>query len=354
LSQRSTSIDLAGCSTWLFANVDARGYYRTAYDAAGISALRAAIRANGLNPVEQTSLVEDVWAMVRLNRESISSYLSLAGDVINGRPSQTVVTAIGRTNTISDLLVEESSRPAFERWVRQTLKPFIDRLGWSPRANESEDVRSVRSSALFALGYAGRDPDVLREARRLVDRQLTTDAAIDPSVVDAVVNLAAMTGDAAFYDRYVSRMTSGANRSEEIRYQNALAFFADGALTQRTLAHTTSAGVRSQDAADIISRLMARPSARTATWEHLKQNWEKLERSLDVFQGLPIVVSATQHFCDAAARHDVERFFEVHRVAGAARALQQALETIDRCIVTRRDQSKNLTDFLNRAAPAGN
>jgi aminopeptidase N len=347
LSDRSTAVSLDGCSSWVFANVDARGYYRTAYGTAGLRALGEAIRADALNPSEQTSLMEDVWALVRLNREDIGSYLTLATEVITGQPRATVVTAINRMNAISDQLIDERSRPAFERWVRHTVKPLVDRFGWVPRSNESEDVRSVRSAALFALGYAGRDAEVLGEARRLVDQHLSANTPIDASIVDTVVNLAAITGDAQLYDRYIAHMAGGANRSEEIRFRNALAYFADGALTARTLGYATSDGVRAHDAPDIIGRLMGRPSSASETWEHVKRHWEKLERSMGVFQGLPIIVGSTGSFCDSAARADVERFFAAHRVPGTDRTLAQALETIDRCIATKRDQAKNLTDYLN-------
>ena len=173
------------------------------------------------------------------------------------------------------------------------------------------------------------------------------ETALDPSIAETALELAAMNGDQPLYERYVSRMTGSTRRDDEVVYRRALTHFTDPALTKRTLDYATSADVRTQDAPDILRQLMARPWAVAPTWAHVKNNWASLEKSLDIFQGLPNVVGATQHFCDPASREDVERFFNLHRVRGTERTLTQALETIDRCIATKSRQSKNLSEFLN-------
>ncbi len=305
-----------------------------------------AVRGGQLTAVEQTSLLEDVWALVRLNEEHIADYLALSGEFMKGQPGAAVLTVLDRINFISDRLVDTALRPAFERWVRESAGPHAERLGWTPRANESEEVRRIRASLLFTLGYAGRDPELLREARRRVDLHVAGPGALDPSLVNTALQLAAIGGDAALYDRYVSRMTGTDSRDEESAYRRALVYFSDPAFTSRTLAYATSSEVRSQDAPYILSELMARPWSTASTWEHLKRNWSAIEKSVGVFQGLPAVISSTGHFCDPAAREDVERFFNQHAVRGTERMLLQATETIDRCVVTKSEQSRSLGEFL--------
>jgi hypothetical protein len=91
---------------------------------------------------------------------------------------------------------------------------------------------------------------------------------------------------------------------------------------------------------------MERPWSTASTWEHVKGNWAALGQSLGVFQGLPQVVRSTQNFCDTAARNDVQQFLNQHPIQGTERSARQALETIDRCIATRNEQSKSLAEFL--------
>jgi hypothetical protein len=78
-------------------------------------------------------------------------------------------------------------------------------------------------------------------------------------------------------------------------------------------------------------------------------NWETVERSFGIFQGIPRVVEGLQHLCDTASKNDVGRFFDAHRVAGTTRALQQSMESIDRCVAIKSAQSQNLAAFLATA-----
>jgi puromycin-sensitive aminopeptidase len=353
LSGPSRSLSLAGCSSWVFANVDSRGYYRTSYGPEGLKALGPAVRTGGLTPVEQTSLLEDVWALVRLNQENIADFLALAGELLKGPVSPAIPTVAGRINFVSDYLVDDAQRPAFERWVRQLLRPVLDTLGWNPTPQESEDRKNVRAAVLYTLGYAGRDPEVLSEARRRADLYLTAAGTLDQSLFNTVVQLAAINGDERLYERYLERASrqnaQPGSTGEEASFRNTLSYFANPALRKRTLDYATSAEVRSQDAPAIIAGLLDKPWAANDAWEHVKTNWESLQRT-GVFQGVRTIVRATNSFCDQKTRDDIDQFFQTNRISGNDRLARQGLETIDRCIETRNFQSGRLGAWLTAQA----
>jgi puromycin-sensitive aminopeptidase len=345
LSERSTSARLEGCASWIFANVDGRGYYRTSYEPDGLKSLGEAVRSAQLTPVEQTSLLEDVWALVQLNDTNIADFLSLAATVSTQLNAAMPTSQI---NFISDRLVADAQRASFERWVRQTLGPAFANLGWEPKAEETPGRLKIRSNVIYTLGYAGRDPEILSEARRRADRHLANGAPLNPSLADTILNLAAINGDEELYGKYLARMMGEGSKDEQIRFRNSLSYFTDPALRQRTLDYATSGDVRTQDAPDILSALMARPWAAQSTWEHVKTNWTKLAKQLGVFQGLPIIVGSTRFFCNTESRNDVEGFLKQNSIPGTERTTEQSLETIDRCIATRNQQSNYLTEFLTR------
>ena len=347
LAARTQTATIDGCSSWIFANADSRGYYRTSYDSDNLRALGDAARTGGLTPLEQTTLLEDLWALVRTGEQNIADMLSLSSQLVAHTLSPAIETALLRVNYISEWIVEEPQRAAFQRWVRQTVRPLMDRLGWTPRSGEAEDVQSLRSMVIFTLGNAGRDPDVLREARRLAGLHLTGDARLHPSIADSTLQLAAIEGNAELYEQYFARMTDSSSGTDPRQYRVALSFFSDPELVKRTLAYATSTEIRSQDAPTLIRLLMQRPWASAATWDHLKGNWERVERTFGIFQGIPTVVASMEHLCDAGSKNDVERFFSARSVAGVELSLRQSLERIDRCAATRSAQAKNLATFLN-------
>ncbi len=351
LSASTQTVKLDGCSSWVFANVHSRGYYRASYETDDLRALGDAARNGQLTAPEQTTLLEDLWALVRLDEQSIAEFLSLSSQLVKSQLSPAIATALFRIDYIADWLVEEPQRPAFQRWVRQTARPLADRLGWTPKAGEPDDIQSLRAAALFTLGNAGRDPDVLREARRLADLHTTGAAPLHSSLVDTALALAAIDGDTTLYERYLSRMKESATPGEQTRYLAALSYFTDPELQKRTLVYAMSPEIRTQDAPSLIRMLMRRPYASAATWEHLKNNWERVEKAFGIFQGIPTVVGSVEHLCGVNARSDVEAFFNAHRVAGTERTLQQSLERIQRCATLKSSQAKNLAAFLGATVP---
>jgi aminopeptidase N len=344
LSKASGTVTLDGCSNWVFANANSLGYYRTEYGPADLSALDAAFQSSALTPVEQASLIEDVWALVRLNHQNIADFLTLSASIAAAPLNPSVTRALDRIDYISDHFIDPPERPAFERWVRQAVKPIADKLGTQPTPQESEDRRAIRSSALYTLGYAGRDPDILKEARRSVDMQLGNAAEMDPSLSPTYLQLAALTGGEELYDKLIDRMKR-ASQGRQYQYRNALTYFTDPALQKRTLEFALSPEIRAQDLPGVISGLIARPSSSHEAWEFVKANWDALQKT-GVFQGLPTIVNATANFCDQPTRDDVQRFIQSHSMRGIQRQSGQALETIDRCIATREQQKNNLSVFL--------
>jgi aminopeptidase N len=345
LSARTHSLTLDGCSSWVFANVDSRGYYRTAYDPRNVQALGEAVRTNRLTPLEQTTLLEDLWTLIQRDERSIADFLSFSSQLVKGGLSPAISTALWRINYLSEWIVDEPLRPAFQQWARETVRPLMDRLGWTPRPGESEDIQSLRSAVIFTMGNAGRDPEVLREAQRLARLHVTGASPLHSSLLDTTLEIGAIAGDATLYDQYRAYMAAGA--AEQLPALAGLGFFEDPNLIARTLAYATSTDIRTQDAPSLIRLLMQRPAASAVTWAHLKGNWERIQGSFGIFQGVPRVIEGLQHVCDTASKRDVEQFFAANPVAGATRALQQSLESIDRCAAFKGAQSKNLAGFLS-------
>jgi aminopeptidase N len=346
LARPSQTVSVNGCSPWVFANANGLGYYRTSYDPKNLDALGSALHTGALTAIEQRSLLNDAWTLVQSNEQSVSGYLSLSGQLFQGPLSPTISTATERINYISDHLIEELDRPVFERWVRSTLGPLAGRLGYVPGPEDSDERREVRASVLYTLGYAGRDPNVLNEARRRVDMQLGNPGAMEPGLTETYLELAALTGDALLYDRYLAQIKRSPQGRQD-PYLQALTYFTDPALQKRTLDYAASSEIRARDSSLVISQLLARPWASRGAWEHVKANWDALQRSLGAFRGLRTIVSGVDNFCDRSARDDIERFFEAHRARAIDRDISETVETIDRCIATKNQQHQNLRAFLS-------
>jgi puromycin-sensitive aminopeptidase len=345
-TQPVQTFTLPGCSDWVYANAGGKGVYRTAYEPDALRRL-AAVSETALTPVERVSLLGDEWALVRQGRDTLADYLSLAQGLARDRSGAVVKTLMDRLNYISEYLVDGQHRSAYRSWVQRTLAPVAREVGWTVSDGEPDNQQERRASVLFTLGSAGDDPETLRMARDITTRYLDGTLKPDPALLSTAIQLASVHGDRGLYDRMLERARTSSEPFEKQRFLNALGQFTDPVLINRTIDLAFSNDVRSQDAPGLLGVLLSNPAARLLTWQAIKDRWHELERRLGVFQGIPAIVGSTRLFCNPAARQDVARFFDEHKISAAARSLRRSLENIDACIALKSRADAGLSQFLS-------
>ena len=331
------------CPTWVMANAGGRGYYRVVYSAEMVRSLARTVEA--LAPSERIVLLSDEWALVRERRHDVGTFMDLAEGFKNERTPDVLKTLLDRLSAIGDVLTTDASRPKYRAWVASLLKPAMNEVGWTPRAGENEPPRDLLVSA---LGGIARDPETIQTARRMVLAHLDSsdNESLDPNLLNALVGLAAIGGDASLYDRYLARSKQARDPEEHYRYLYALADFSDPALVRRTMDLIVGPEVRSQDTAVFLSRLFANPDAAPLAWELLQARWDDLEKKSGQVFGSPLLISSLGQFCDTKTGSEIEKFFATHRVPEAERTLQQALERISSCAELATAQSPKLAQWL--------
>jgi aminopeptidase N len=165
-----------------------------------------------------------------------------------------------------------------------------------------------------------------------------------------VLRIAAASGDAALYDRYMAQVERLSGQPEEYyRFFNALSWFSDPALVERTLRFAISPAVRTQDTGQLISGLLGQPRSRDAAWAFVQAQWPTLTQKLGTFQGIPGIIGALGNFCSRNAAAEVKQFFAKNPVPAAERTLQQAIERIENCAALVERQSPALNTWIAAA-----
>ena len=334
------------CPAWVMANAGARGYYRVAYSPEMIRAIADAVDA--LAPTERIALLSDEWALVRAGRHDIGAFMDLAQGFRNERTPAVLDTLLDRLAMISEGLTTDGSRASYRAWVASLLKPALTEIGWTPRSGESEEQKEVRAALISALGDTAGDPETIQAARKMLDAHLDSTEPVDPTLLNAIVGVAAIGGDAALYDRYLARSKQASDPEEHYRYLYGLADFDDPALVRRTMDYIVGGEVRSQDTALFLTRLFVNPDTRRLAWELLQARWDALQKKAGQVFGSPLLISSLGQFCDTKAQSEIESFFATHKVPEAERTLQQALERISSCAELAGAQSPKLADWLQR------
>jgi aminopeptidase N len=348
LDRPERTIKVEGCGA-TFANADSRGYYFTDYtvDTTGQFAKTPA----NLTAAERISLLGDEWWMVRAGRHDIDLYLELAAAMATDETPVITETIASRLEMIGDDIADTAERARYQAWLRARFGPVLASLGLPGPATDSDDRQSRRGTLLHLVGVVGADPAVQASARQLTQRYIADPNSIPSTLATGVLQVAAVGGDAALYDRYLEQLKKeGVQPERYYRYFNALSWFADPGLVKRTLEFASSPEVRSQDASTLIGSLLVHPWSRDQAWEFTKERWPVLLKTLNIFQAIPDLVQSFGAFCSPSRAADVKEFLAKNSITAVSRAAQQAIERIDNCVALDMRQSKPFAAWLARAS----
>ncbi len=346
MTQKQQVVALPGCAPWVFVNAGARGYYWSSYSPE-LTAKLAGIAEQALTAPERVSLLNDEWALARAGQHPVGQFFSLAQAFRNDSTRQLVQAISGPVEFASRYLVDNADQDAFRTWVRNQFRPLFDTLGWKAKPGDSDDIKSVRPQVIAALGFSGRDPELLHQATEVAQQYMRNPASVDPNVSGIALELAALTGDASLYEAYLQHFNTAVTPQEKYAYMQALTQFPQADLAQRTLAWTLSPAVRTQDAFRGIFGLLGNAHTHDVTWSYMKSNWPGLEKKMGPTLGYGFGEMAGM-FCSEQAKQDVEQWFAAHPDPGGSRSLHQGLERLDTCVRMKNTQAQNLASWLRQ------
>jgi puromycin-sensitive aminopeptidase len=148
---------------------------------------------------------------------------------------------------------------------------------------------------------------------------------IDPALAAAAVNIVAVTGDAADYERYVEVSRDGPTPQAENRYLFALPLFRDPALFERTLASALDGDVRTQNAPFVLAYALTNRDLGRRAWEFIKENWAVANTRFP--QPLIVrMVDGARYLTKPGDAADASAFFNAHPIPQSRKNLEQLLE----------------------------
>jgi aminopeptidase N len=345
LTQAQQQFTMKGCSKLVYPDAGAHGYYRFDYDAAALHQLGSAVE-KGLTPEERIALVGNEWALMQAGEHKVGDYLAL-GDQMKNTPGSVLLDSyLNHVHYIQLHMLTDADRGAFEAWLRSTFTPLLQQLGYMGRPSDTPDEKQKREILFGTLGNDGNDPEVIEQARVLVQQYMKDPASIDPTLAGAVVSVAAHHGDAALYNQFKAQMKNVSAPEEYYRYFFSLASFPEPELIKETLDSTLTPDVRGQDLF-ILSNLMRNPASQNAAWDFMRAHVEELQKKTGGgLGGAGLFLGGARGFCDGQRVEEVKQFFQQHPMPGTERNQKQAIESIESCVQLRNQQQDNLAAWL--------
>ncbi|HEY1464111.1 MAG TPA: M1 family metallopeptidase [Terriglobales bacterium] len=345
LSEKEQRTSLKGCSPWVFANRGAYGYYRSGYTPEALRAISKDMEAR-LTPAERVLLLGDAWSSLQVGRITISDYLAFAEGFQHEHDSMVIQQFAIPLEYLADKVVEDKDREAFRGWIRHLFAQTAQEVGWDAKPGESDNQMLLRAQLMHVLGATARDPQVLAKAKELAIAALTQPGSVSSEMMTPALEVAAVNGDQALYDKVMARWKQSPDPEQRSLYSQTLVRFTDPKLVERTLNFLISSDVRSQDVTLLLARELRNHDAQKQVWDFVQQHWQDIQNVGGAFSNGRLV-AASAAFCSVDMRDSEVSFFATHKTS-SPRTQKQSLERMNYCIDLKSQQRSALTSWLEQ------
>jgi puromycin-sensitive aminopeptidase len=325
------------------ANSGGFGFVRVWYDQELASRLAGSAQRE-LTPLERYALVDDAWAAVTDGTTSASSFCRFVegfADETDLPVWQLILTGL----TWCDRFLSGSSRDRFRDYVRNLLRPSLERLGWEPASDEADLTRALRGTLAQAIAVLGDDPEAKAQMREL-EGEARAGGDVDAHLAAAAVQVVASNGDAGDFATFRRMVRDGSTPQEQLRYLFALARFTDPDLFDQVLAATLTDEVRPQDAPFLLAQATVHRDLGDRAWRFIADHWED-EAERFAASNIISLASGVRFLSLPEQQADVESFFRSHQIPQAGLMLDQMLERQRTAVALRERATADLAEAFS-------
>ena len=254
LAEPEQVVDLQGGGTpgWIHPNADELGYYRWSVPSPMLSEL-ASGAASKLTVRERVGFVGNLRGLLLDGQVHGDRYYQLLAGFAHDPEPEVLAAVVDALVASRNPFVTAETRQAFADYVRRTLGPALDRIGFEPKPGEPQRVTVLRPQLMLILANDGQDQRVLERGRALATAYLKDPAGVDPSLQEVSLSIAALGGNAELFETYRTRFESARTPTERGRLLNALGHFVDPELARQALRYAVEGPLRPQEILTVAS-----------------------------------------------------------------------------------------------------
>jgi alanyl aminopeptidase len=346
LTEESQVVKLPGKPAWIMPNAGGRGYFAWSAPGPMLESLAEHAQAD-LQPAERISFLGDLDLLLQAGEVHGDSYLRALAHFGSDPEPGVVASLLSSLRTVRVAFVPDSTRAVFAPYVRQALQPALGRYGFERKPGEDEAIGTIRGTLLETLARQGEDRAVDDFAGDAAKRYLADSSAVDPSVVDAVLGLAARHGDASMFAEYQRRFEAATVPQMRRRYLGALGGFDDPVLEERALDYTLTDAVRPTESLSILRSFGDKgeqAAGRMLKWT--MAHYDRLATRIPppALRFLPLMGSG----CSQERLEAAKAFFgdPSRGVPGVEQSLERVSDTVHGCISLREREGVAVGNYL--------
>ena len=348
LTEASQVVALPGAAklAWVMPNGEGRGYYVWSVPDEMLVRLAEGSQQS-MDAFERVAFLGNLGMLMNAGEVHGDAYLKALAHFGADTEPQVVSSTMGALQGVRAALITDDQSAPFAEYVRRTLTPALVRIGYEMRPGEDEAISTMRGDLLQWLARRGRDAQVMGFAQQATKRYLADSSSVDPSIVDAVLNLAASKGDEAMFEEMRTRYEHASVPALRRRYLASLGAFEDPALEAKALSYMLTESVRPTETFTVMMGFMGKDEAAgKRLWQWMTSNYDAIATKVPppALRFLPMMGSG----CDEERLKATQAFFSEpnHAVPGVESALARVSDNTSTCIGLRQREGAAVKQYL--------
>ena len=330
---------------WVLPNAEERGYYH--WNVVRDMRWTLVDRSREiLSPRERVGLVNNLSAGLDAGIVPSQEALEMFGRMASDPRPEVLGAVLDAFDRIRVALITPDLEEAFSFYLRRQLGPALDRIGFAPAPGETQATTLLRPRLMQWVGRRGHDAKLMERARTLGDAYLRDPAAVDPSLIEAVLRLAAAGGDKARFAEYQRRFEQAKTPGERARFLNALGSFRDSTLIERALDYTLTPAVRPSEMSSVWSTVRSETVNEERAFQWMTRNYDGLTKRMP-----PYALAYLIRFADGCSSERLDWakafFTRERRAEGFEVELAKTQDHVTDCENLRRVQGRTIRNYLN-------
>jgi len=299
-------------------NAGGTAYTRVAYPSVDAAAL--ADRIAQLTPIDQMTLMNDAWALGQSGYAPAQNLMTFVSRLPADTDPVVWDRAVRLLVTVDRAYGEGPARIAFRRQGLSLLEPVARAIGTVPKAGESPNAESLRSSVWSAQVRFG-DVEALSRAKRIF-------ASGQGSIADrrAALDIIGLAADRGTFDALLARAKAVQDPLEKIRILRSMALATDPSLSASMVDIALGPDAPAGSSGELLA--IAGEQNPDSVWRALAPHLGKGPLPIDQIERWYIIPGIAAGSADRARIDDVRHYGEQDMPADARRPIDAAVASI--------------------------
>lgn len=304
---------------------------------------------NQLDAIDQLQLLQDLRLLAEGNQISYATIVPLLNKFSESHFSIVNDALYRLAGDLKKFVqVASSEEENLQKLFDQLSANQVQRLGWLPKAGETNDDQLTRPYVLNAALYAKNADSIAKAHKIFIENKDQLEALSADIRAFVLSNEVKNFGDEQLFDRLLKKYQETSNPSYKVDITRALTATTDSALIDKLVTKFEDANtIKPQDLRAWFRGVLANPVGEQAAWDWIRNDWQWLEDTVGGDMEFTTYITVISGIFHTAARlQEFKQFFEPKlNTPGLTREIQMDIKVIEGRVQLVEDEG----DAVNKA-----